>query len=186
MQQMQLVMKSYFNLNQWWIIIVMSSISVLINLCIPIKSITQDLNIPGPAAGTAAFGGLSNVAWVCLSRDLINKRGSGLVTALITISLLLLSGPWYNIEIPSYFSVYGVIAFGVLGLCIETFRGRLRLLGGGLANLSCLVVTYLAIGLYFSVWPPLDFIPVLGLLAFTSGLIGPVLSSEIVKLLRNR
>jgi uncharacterized membrane protein YvlD (DUF360 family) len=81
-------MKSYFSLNQWWIIIVMSSISAIINLYIPIKPIIQYLHIPGPAAGTAAFGGLTAVIWVSLSRDLTGKRGAGFITALITISVM--------------------------------------------------------------------------------------------------
>ncbi len=178
-------MKSYFNLDQWWIIIVMSSISAIINLYIPVKPITQYLHIPGPAAGTATFGGLTTVIWVSLSRDLTGKKGAGLVTALITISLMLLAGPWYNVQTPSYFSVYGVISFAILGFCIEIFRGNLRALGGGLANLLCLLVTYTTIGLYLSIWPPLKFIPILGLLAFISGFIGSLLSSEMVKLLKN-
>jgi len=173
--------KSYFNLIEWGIILYMALVSALINLYVPMKPITQELNIPGPAAGMALFGGLSFVLWVSISRRLVHKRYAGLVTALIIACFCLFATPWYGVTSPSWFSIYGILSLFALGLWIELLRGKRGAIGGGLGNLSCLVVTWLALGFHTHTWVPASFAPLLLLASFVSGMVGELLAQGIAQ-----
>jgi len=184
MQQVQVVAmeNSYFNLTEWGIILLMALVSALINIYIPVKAITQGLNIPGPAAGMALFGGLIFVLWASLSRKITRKKYAGLTTAVIIACFCLFVQPWYGVTSPSWFSVYGILSLFALGLWIELLQGKWAIVGGGLGNLSCLVVTWLALGFHPHVWVPARFAPFLLLAAFISGMVGELLAQGIATL----
>ena len=136
------------------------------------KIITQDLGIPGPAAGMAAFGGFIFVLWICLARKITKKRYAGIITAILVASFCLFIRPWYGVVSPSWFSVYGVLALFILGVWMELLRGDWEVVGGGLGNLFCLGITWLALGFHAHVWISSRFLPALIVLAFISGVLG--------------
>ena len=157
----------------------MALASAVINIYVPVKAITQGLNIPGPAAGMALFGGLIFVFWVSLSRKIIQKKYAGLTTAIAIACLCLFIRPWYGVISPPWFSIYGILSLSVLGLCIEIFQGRWEVLGAGLGNLSCLLVTWSALGIHLHLWAPARSVPFLVLSAFVSGIIGGLLAQFV-------
>ena len=181
--------KSYFTLREWVIIILLAVVSGLINSYLPIKSITEHLGVPGPAAGMALFGGLIFVLWVSLARQVTKKKYSGIITSVFIASFCLLIHPWYGVVEPAWFSVYAIAALLCLGVIIELTESRsswLAILGGGLGNLSGLVITWLAIGFHTGVWIPLGFAPFLILGAIVSGSVGVLLAHGISQLVKWR
>jgi hypothetical protein len=66
--------KSYFTLREWAIIVSLALVGALINAYMPIRSITEHLGIPGPAAGMALFGGFIFVLWISLASLLAKKN----------------------------------------------------------------------------------------------------------------
>jgi hypothetical protein len=152
--------KPYFNPFEWVIIILLAVASTMINTYLPVASITDHLGIPGPAAGMALFGGVIFVLWVALAPQITRKKYSGIITSVLIASLCLLIRPWYGVESPVWFSIYGVAALLCLGVIIEltVFRSLwLSVVGGGLGNLACLAITWLAIGFHTSIWVPSEF-----------------------------
>lgn len=181
--------KSYFTLGEWLIIVLLAVASGLINSYLPIKSITQHLGIPGPAAGMALFGGVIFVLWVSLAHQVTGKKYSGIITAVFIASFCLLIRPWYGVISPAWFSMYGIAALLCLGVIIELTGSRsswLAVLGGGLANLACLVATWLAIGFHTGIWIPTGAAPFLILGAIVSGAIGISLASGIAQVIKAR
>ena len=179
--------KSYFTLREGLIIILLTVVSALINSYIPIKSITEHLGIPGPAAGMALFGGVIFVLWISLARQVTKKKHSGIITSLLIASICLLIRPWYGIVSPAWFSIYGLVGLLSMGAVIELTQSRstwLRILGGGLGNLSCLVITWLAIGFHTGIWIPREFTPFLILGAIASGCVGILLASGISRVIK--
>lgn len=53
--------------------------------------------------------------------------------------------------------------------------------GGGLGNLACLGITWIAIGVHAGVWVPSKFAPILMLAAFISGCVGSLIAYWIAK-----
>ena len=179
--------KSYFTLREWAIIILLAVASGLINSYLPIKSITEHIGIPGPAAGMALFGGVIFVLWIGLACRITRKKYSGIITSVFIASICLFIHPWYGVVEPAWFSIYAVAALLCMGVIIELTESRsswLAILGGGLGNLSCLVITWLAIGFHTSVWIPSEFAPFLILAAIVSGSVGVLLARGISPLIK--
>jgi len=172
---------SYFDLEEWSVIVLLALGGTLLNLFVPFKAMAEGLHLPGPAAGTAIFGGLMFVVWISLGRKLTEKRYGGITVAVLFASISILLRPWYGILSPSFFSIYAIVAFFVLGLWIEVFQGRLELIGGGLGNLSCLGMTWLAFGIHLDRWPPSEYAFLLLSLSFLSGAAGVLLARFVEK-----
>ena len=167
--------KSYFTLREWAIIASLALASALMNTYLPIKDITEYFGVPGPAAGMALFGGVIFVLWVYLACRIIKKKYAGIITSVLIACTCLLIRPWYGIVDPSWFSIYGIIGLLSMGIIVELMETRFSrwsIFGGGLGNLSCLVITWLAIGFHTDVWIALKASPFLILCAFVSGSIG--------------
>ena len=175
---------SYFNLREWSIILILALSGTLFNLYLPFKAMAESLHLPGPAAGTAIFGGLMFVVWVSLGRMLAEKRYGGITVAVLFASFSILLRPWYGILSPSFFSIYAVVALFVLGVWIEVFQGRMELIGGGLGNLSCLGITWLAFGIHLDRWPPSEYVPLLLSSSFLSGAAGVLLARFVENFFR--
>ncbi len=179
--------KSYFDVYELGMIALFALGSALLNTYLPIKTFTEYLGIPGPAAGMALLGGFIFVFWVALAHAIIKKKYAGVVTSLLIASFCLLIAPWYGVVSPIWFGVYGVIALLSLGIFVELtasksgFKGAI---GGGLGNLACLGITWIAIGVHAGVWVPSKFAPILMLAAFVSGTIGALIAYWITKLRR--
>jgi len=162
----------------------MALAGALMNSYIPIKSITEYFNIPGPAAGMALFGGFIFVLWISLAHRITGKKYSGIIASILIASICLLIHPWYGVIEPFWFSIYGIIGLLCLGMVVELTGSRsswLGIFGGGLGNLCCLVITWLAIGFHTSVWIPLGSAPFLILSAVISGSVGVLLAHAITK-----
>lgn len=173
--------KSYFTLGEWIIIISLALTSALINTYIPIKGITQHFGIPGPAAGLALFGGVIFVLWISLAWQITGRRYSGIITSVIIASICIFIHPWYGVTDPSWFSIYGIVGLGCMGAIIELMsRSYWRsIIGGGLGSLSCLLITWLAIGFHAGIWVPEEWVLFLILGAIISGGIGVLIAQEI-------
>lgn len=179
--------KSYFDVYELGMIALFALGSALLNTYLPIKTFTEYLGIPGPAAGMALLGGFIFVFWVALAHAIIKKKYAGVVTSLLIASFCLLIAPWYGVVSPIWFGVYGVIALLSLGIFVELtasksgFKGAI---GGGLGNLACLGITWIAIGVHAGVWVPSKFAPILMLAAFVSGCVGSLIAYWITKVRR--
>jgi len=181
--ELKMEKKAYFTFHEWIIIILLALISALINSYIPIKEITLHIGIPGPAAGMALFGGFIFVLWISLALNIVKKKLSGIITSIFIASFCLLIHPWYGIVSPSWFSVYAIFALLSMGIIIELFNfyfySLKTLFSGGVSNLSCLIITWLAIGIHTNRWIPYKYGIFLVFIAFISGNIGLLLSNHI-------
>lgn len=188
MQRMQVVrMKnSYFSFNEWLLILVFALCGALMNLYLPLKSFLDRLDMTGPAKGMALFGGFFFVMWVYLGRKLIDKKYAGLATAVLLISFCLLLSPWYGVTSPYWFSLYGLLALLALGVMVELFYVKRDWLGGGLGNLSCLGITWIAFGFHQQIWAEANqaLLPLLA--AFISGVAGVLLARVVSKLIAGK
>jgi len=94
--------------------------------------------------------------------------------------------PWYGVTSPSWFSLYGLLALFALGIWVELLYGKWDWVGGGLGNLFCLGITWLAFGLHRHIWADAKqaLLPVLA--AFISGVAGVLLAWIIAKLLPDK
>ena len=177
--------KSYFTLREWAIIVSAALISALINTYLPVKNITEQLGIPGPAAGMALFGGFIFVIWISLAR-LLTKKYGGIVTSIIIAAICLFIRPWYGVVGPSWFGLYGIVGLGCMGAIIELMSMSYwwGVIGGGLGNLCCLLITWLSIGFHADSWVPKEWAPFLVLGAIVSGSIGVLIAQGIGRVIR--
>lgn len=158
--------------------VVLASSSALVNGYLPIKSITQSLDIPGPAAGMALLGGVIFVFWIALAYKVIHKKYSAVVTALLVASFCLLMHPWYGVVVPGWFGVYAIIALLFMGLSIELIKKRF--VNGGVGNVLCLIITWIAIGVHTGIWIESVSAPVMVIIAgFISGCVGVFLADAV-------
>jgi len=179
--------KSYFTLREWTIIVALALASALMNTYLPIKSITEYFGIPGPAAGMALFGGIIFVLWICLAYRITKRKYAGIITSVFIASICLLMRPWYGVVDPSWFSIYGIIGLLCLGVIVELMEARSSrwsIFGGGLGNLSCLVITWLAIGFHTEVWIPLTSAPFFILIAIISGSMGVLIARGATQMIK--
>jgi hypothetical protein len=178
--------KSYFDAYELGTIALFALGSALLNTYLPIKAFTQWLGVPGPAAGMALLGGFIFVFWVTLAHAIIKKKYAGIVTSLLIASFCLLIAPWYGIVSPIWFGVYGVIALLSMGIFVELTASESKskfrsVTGGGLGNVACLGITWVAIGVHAGVWVPPKYVPILILAAFVSGCVGSLMAYGITK-----
>ena len=178
--------KSYFDVYELGTIALFALGSALLNTYLPIKAFTQWLGIPGPAAGMALLGGFIFVFWVALAHAIIKKRYAGVVTALLIASFCLLIAPWYGIVSPIWFGVYAIVALLSMAVFVELTASESNskfrsVTGGGLGNVACLGITWVAIGVHAGVWAPPKYVPILILAAFVSGCVGSLMAYWITK-----
>lgn len=106
-----------------------------------------------PASGMALFGGILFVFWAFLGHQIIRKKYSALVTCIFLGSIGWIMNPGFPL------AEYGITCHMInmtrfcgivmMGLLIELTIHRtfwLRILGGALGNLACVVITWLALG----------------------------------------
>jgi hypothetical protein len=172
---------SYFSFTEWLRILMFALCGALMNSFLPLKSILDRVDMTGPAKGMALFGGLFFVMWVYLGRKVISKKYAGLATAILLISFCLFMSPWYGVSSPSWFSLYGLAALIAIGIWAELLHGRWDWVGGGLGNLFCLGITWLAFGFHRQIWADgkQAFAPLL--VAFISGAAGVLLGRVVTK-----
>ncbi|MEA2032763.1 MAG: hypothetical protein U9N41_04165 [Euryarchaeota archaeon] len=180
--------KSYFDAYELGTIALFALGSALLNTYLPIKAFTQWLGIPGPAAGMALLGGFIFVFWVALAHAIIKKRYAGVATALLTASFCLLIAPWYGIVSPIWFGVYAIVALLSMAVFVEltapesASKSKFRsVTGGGLGNVACLGITWVAIGVHAGAWAPPKYVPILILAAFVSGCVGSLMAYWVTK-----
>ena len=177
---------SYFSFNEWLLILIFALCGALINLYLPLKSFLDGLDMTGPTKGMALFGGFFFVMWVYLGRKVIDKKYAGLTTAILLISFCLFLSPWYGVTSPSWFSLYGLLALFALGIWVELLFGKWDWVGGGLGNLFCLGITWLAFGFDRQIWADAKQAPLPLLAAFISGVVGVLLARLIAKLIATK
>ena len=164
----------YFEVREMCIMFILAIISTLLNVLIPMKELVP---LPGPAAGMAIFGGFTFVFWIVLSYKLIKKKFAGIVTSLLVASFCLLISPWYGVITPVWFSIYGILSLLAIGI----FSELKSFVGGGIGNLACLLITWIALAIHTGTS---NYSPVLAILAFISGCIGHVLADLISKFIK--
>ena len=180
--------KSYFDVYELGTIALFALGSALLNTYLPIKAFTQWLGVPGPAAGMALLGGFIFVFWVALAHAIIKKKYAGIVTSLLIASFCLLIAPWYGIVSPIWFGVYAIVALLSMGIFVEltasesASKSKFRsVTGGGLGNVACLGITWVAIGVHAGAWAPPKYVPIIILAAFVSGCVGSLMAYGITK-----
>ena len=194
-------LKSYFGVYELSLMLLLALASAMLNTYLPIKAFTQWLGVPGPAAGMAFLGGFIFVFWVALAHVIIKKRYAGIVTALLIASFCIIITPWYGIVSPIWFGGYAIAALVSMGIIVELTatasasksktksksRSRVRVVtvtGGGLGNVACLGITWIAIGVHAGVWVPSKWAPILILGAFVSGCVGSLMAYFLSLLVR--
>ncbi len=142
-----------------------AGISVGLSIALPSGSLARYLHISSiPCLGLGILSGPLYVLWISLAYRMCG-RWYGVTTAVLISSFLLLSGPWYGITNPSWFGVYGLISFIVLGLVTERING-------GVASVGCLAINWLALWAHKAILPNPIHIALLVLVAtFLSGFI---------------
>jgi general stress protein CsbA len=163
---------SYFSFSEWLLILIFALGGALMNSFLPLRAFLEELNMTGPVKGMVLFGGFFFVMWVYLGRKITGKRYAGLATAILLISFCLIMSPWYGVLSPSWFSLYGLFALIVLGICVEFLNGKWDWIGGGIGNLFCLLITWFAFGFHLNIWPEPKKAPVPLFAAFISGVLG--------------
>jgi len=181
-------LKSYFEVYELSLMLLFALASAMLNTYLPIKAFTQWLGVPGPAAGMAFLGGFIFVFWVALAYGIIRKRYAGIVTALLIASFCLLIAPWYGIVSPIWFGVYAIVALLSMAIFVEltapesASKSKFRsVTGGGLGNVACLGITWVAIGVHAGAWAPPKYVPSLILAAFVSGCVGSLMAYWVTK-----
>ncbi len=119
----------------------MAVISYLLNLAMP-SHVLDVLKVP--FAAWALYSGFINITWVSLARNSLG-RGYGVIVSLITAGLLLMRGEWFGIPY-TWFCAAGISSFIAMGALTE-------LVNGGVGNLACLAINWVALGLGFNAWP---------------------------------
>ena len=180
-------LKSYFDVYELSLVLLFALASAMLNTYLPIKAFTQWLGVPGPAAGMAFLGGFIFVFWVALAYVIIKKRYAGIVTSLLIASFCIIITPWYGIVSPIWFGIYAIVALLSMGIIVELMAsasksksksrvGSVTVTGGGLGNVACLGITWIAIGVHAGVWIPSKWAPILILGAFVSGCVGSLMA----------
>ena len=193
-------LKSYFEVYELSLMLLFALGSAMLNTYLSIKAFTQWLGVPGPAAGMAFLGGFIFVFWVALAYVIIKKRYAGIVTSLLIASFCIIITPWYGIVSPIWFGIYAIVALLSMGSIVELMAsasksksksksksrvGGVTVTGGGLGNVACLAITWIAIGVHAGVWIPSKWAPILILGAFVSGCAGSLMAYFLSLFLRS-
>ena len=108
-----------------------------------------------PTSNIVLFGGLIFVLWICLGYHIIGKKYSALVTSVFVGSVSWIVNPGHSIVEMDFIilgHVVNIMRFAgifIMGLIIElTIRRKFwfAIIGGGLANLACVEISWLAFG----------------------------------------
>lgn len=179
----------YFNIRDFAVILLLALISATINIILPMKTILNNIGIQGPAGGMIFFGGFIFILWISLAPSITGRPSSAVATSVLIPAFCLLVSPWYGIVEPSWFGIYGIIAFLITGLIIEMFF-KLKSnffsfsLGGGLANLACVLITWTAIGFHTGIWPSQEKFHLYLIMAFISGCAGSSIAKALAIFIR--
>jgi hypothetical protein len=108
-----------------------------------------------PTSKIVLFGGLIFVLWICLGYHIIGKKYSALVTSVFVGSVSWIVNPGHSIVEMDFIilgHVVNIMRFAgifIMGVIIElTIRRKFwfAIIGGGLANLACVEISWLAFG----------------------------------------
>jgi len=138
----------------------------------PARALSAALGITEvPFLGIALLGGFTLIFWVSTAYTIAGKS-YGIITAVLAAAFCLFSGPWFGISEPVWYGVYGLTSYFLAGLLTER-------LNGGLGNLVCLSVNWLALGFHHNIWPPPTLAIVFLVTSFASGLVGDKLARMV-------
>lgn len=157
-------------------IFLLSSISFLLSFFAPSGALSNFLNIKTiPCLGLGLLSGILYIFWIALAREFYGK-GHGSIVAILTVSFILLGGPWYGITNPVYFGIFGFLSFLAMGILTD-------FLNGGIGSVSCLVINWIAFS-YFRNFSPSPFW--LALLVLLISFVSGAVFDYLAKLLVNR
>lgn len=145
-------------------VFLLSAISYILSFFVPSGSIVRFLNIKTtiPCLGLGLFSGILYIFWIAVARELYGK-GYGTIVAILTVSFILLRGPWYGVTSPIYFGVIGFLSFLSMGVLTD-------FLNGGVGSVSCLVINWAAFGYFLNFgFSPLWLASLILLINFISG-----------------
>ena len=153
--------------------IIFAAISMWLSILLPSGTLARLLHVTTiPCLGLGLLAGPLYVLWISLAYRICGPW-HGVITSIFTSSLMLLSGPWYGVTDPSWFGLYGLISFIMLGLLTERVNG-------GLASMICLIINWLGLGIHTGIWPkPLHITCLVLVITFFSGLVFDKLASII-------
>jgi len=149
---------------------------IILSYFFPTHSVSRVLGIEDvPCLGLGLLSGVLYVFWIALAREMYGK-GWGTVVSALTVSILLLNGPWYGVVNPPYFGVFGFVSFIAMGLLTD-------FVNGGLGSVVCLLINWLAFWVFRGIHAPLlmAFIVIVG--AFISGFVFDYLAKKVVEML---
>ena len=144
-------------------IFMLAAIGYMLSLYIPTGTLSRLVNIRTiPCLGLGILSGPIYIFWIATARDLFG-RGSGTLVAILTVSFILLTGPWYGITNPVYFGLFGFVSFLLMGLATD-------FINGGVGSVACLIVNWVAFGIFRGIYPhPLLLGLAVLILSFISG-----------------
>ncbi len=149
---------------------------ILMSCFVPSHSLSKFLGLEVPCLGLGLLSGVLYVFWIALARD-IYGRGWGTVVSALTVSILLLNGPWYGVVDPPYFGVFGFVSFIFMGILTD-------FINGGLGSVVCLLINWFAFwqfrGVNFNT--PIALIVLLA--TFVSGFVFDFLAKKLAMRLR--
>ncbi len=157
-------------------IFLLSVISYLLSFFVPSGALSNFLNIKTiPCLGLGLLSGILYIFWIALARELYGK-GYGSTVAILTVSFILLGGPWYGVTNPVYFGIFGFLSFLAMGILTD-------FLNGGIGSVSCLIINWIAFSCFRNFSPsPLWLALLVLFISFVSG----ALFDYLAKLLINR
>ena len=79
-----------------------------------------------------------------------------------------------------------IASLSVFGVLVELFYGKWDCVGGGLGNLSCLGITWIAFGFHQQIWAEATQALLPFLAAFISGVAGVLLARVVVRLIAGK
>ena len=138
----------------------------------PARALSAALGIAEvPFLGIALLGGFTLIFWISTAHTVAGES-YGIITALLAAAFCLFASPWFGISEPAWYGVYGLTSYFLAGLLTEK-------LNGGLGNLACLSVNWLALGFHHNTWPPPTLAIVFLVTSFISGLAGDKLAKIV-------
>jgi len=155
-------------------IFILSAIGYLLSFFAPAGALSNFLNIKTiPCLGLGLLSGILYIFWIALAREFYG-RGHGTIVAILTISFILLGGPWYGITDPVYFGIFGFLSFLAMGTLTDFWNG-------GIGSVSCLVINWIAFSYFRNFSPsPLWLALLVLLISFISGAVFDYLAKLFV------
>ena len=157
-------------------VVMLSVAGLMMSYFFPTHTVSKALGIEGvPCLGLGLLSGILYVFWIALARELFG-RGWGVAVSVLTVSLLLLNGPWYGVVNPPYFGAFGFVSFLLMGVLTD-------FVNGGVGSLACLLVNWIAFYVFRGVHAPLTIGIAVLVATFVSGYVFDVLAKKVAELL---